>query len=98
MATYTVSVTGPGSLAPRFEQLLDALPAAAMEGSEETRVATLWFDVTARDGTQAVERAHSRIAGLLRSTALDLPLTFAVARSSTIEGRRPWWRRLLTTF
>lgn len=93
MPTYTVMVTGPGALAPGFEQLLDVLPAAAMEGSEETPTATLWFDVRARNADEARERAWLRAQSALR---LDDATTIAIVRSSTVEGRRPWWRRLLS--
>lgn len=92
MTTYTVSVTGAGALAPRFEQMLDVLPAAAMEGTEETSTVTLWFDVKAPNPDAAIERAYLRAQSVLR---IEDAVTFAIVRSDTVEGRRPWWRTLL---
>jgi hypothetical protein len=92
--TYTVSITGAGTLAPRFEQMLDVLPAAAMEGGEGHGAATLWFDVRARNADAAIERAYLRTHRLL-SDASDV--TFAIVPSRAVEGRRPWWRRALRT-
>lgn len=92
MPTYTVSVTAPGNpYARTFEQMLDVLPAAAMEGSEETAMATLWFDVKAPNPDAAIERAYLRAHGMLTGADVE----FRVVRSSTVPGRQPWWRRLL---
>lgn len=93
MPTFTVSMTGPGDLvASEFEQMLDVLPAAAMEGDESSEVATLWFDVRARSRDAAVETAWLRAQALLRNPHVA---TLIVARSIDVEGRRPWWRRVL---
>lgn len=93
MSTYTVSVTGPGALAGRFEQLLDVLPAAALEGSEHSEVVTLYFDVRARHRDAAIEAAFLRAQGAI---GIDDPIWLSVVRSSTVEGRKPWWRRVLS--
>ena len=91
MPTYTVSVTGPGDLAPGFEQMLDALAAPAMVGDETTPTVTLYFDVRARNRDQAVERAW------LRSQSFVGPdVTVTIVPSDEVEGRNaPLWRRLL---
>lgn len=90
MPTYTVSLTGPGDLMGRFEQMLDVLPGAALEGDESLPVATLWFDVRAPNADAAVERAFLRAQNVLRGAEV----TFEVVLSRTVEGRRPWWREL----
>ena len=91
MPTYTVSVSGPGALAPGFEQMLDVVDTPALVGSEDTETATLYFDVRARNRDEAIERAWLRAQSFVSGE-----VTSSVVPASEVEGRRvSWWRRLL---
>lgn len=91
MATYTVSITGAGALAPRFETMLDVLRDSVLVGWEESKVVTLYFDVTANSDDHAIEVAF------LRAYALNVAddVTLSVVPSHTVEGRGSWWRKML---
>lgn len=89
---YTVSISGPGDLLPRFEQVLDHLPAGAIVGDETG--ATLLFDVLAHDDDEAVEWAWLRAQGVLR---VDDDVFITVSPAEPDEPLS-WWRRMLRIF
>lgn len=86
--TYVAKVTAPGALAEDFEQMLDVLGAAAMEGADGDEEITLWFDVRARSSRRAVEKAYLSISNIV--TRSPGAIALSVTRDRRVAGRRPF--------